>query len=172
MKTLGTRWPLWIVLLLIVVAPTLSFADGGSDRVQFFQSINVGPDEKAGDVVCIGCSIHVAGTSGDTVAILGSVVVDGTANGDVVAVGGGVVLNEDARVSGDTVAIGSGLHRHPNATVKGESVSQSGPLVFLGLVLGLFVVPLLPVILIIVLIVWLLRRNNYSKPPQQVAYRR
>ncbi len=150
----------------------MAFADG-SDRVQFFQSINVGPDEKVGDLVCIGCSIHMAGTtSGDTVAILGSIIVDGTARGDVVAVGGGIVLNEDASVSGDTVAIGKGIQRHPNATVKGEVVSQSGPIVFFGLVLGLVVVPLLPIILIVALIVWLVRRNNPPRPAQQVAYRR
>src|SRR5215469_10269215 len=157
MKSLDTRWPLWIALFLVVAAPTMSFASGG-ERVQFFQSMNIGPDENVGEVVCIGCSIHMAGTSADMVAILGSIVIDGTANGDVVAVGGGVVLNEDAKVTGDTVAIGNGLQRHPNAIVKGEVVSQSGPIVFLGLVLGLFVVPLLPIILFVALIVWLVRR--------------
>jgi hypothetical protein len=157
------------LLTATVVAPTLLFAGngGGSDRVQLFQSINIGPDESVGDVVCIGCSIHMAGTSGDTVAILGSIVVEGTVKGDVVAVGGGVTLNEDASVSGDTVALGSGLHRHPNAAVKGEVVSQVGPLIFLGLIIG----PFLPIIVIVLLIVWLVRRDR-PITPAPVAYRR
>jgi hypothetical protein len=156
------------LLTATVVAPTLLYAgNGNSDRVQFFQSINIGPDESVGDVVCIGCSIHMAGTSGDTVAILGSILIDGTVKGDVVAVGGGVTLNEDASVSGDTVALGSGLHRHPNAAVKGEVVSQVGPLIFLGLIIG----PFLPIILIVLLIVWLARRDRpVAQAP--VAYRR
>jgi hypothetical protein len=169
--TLPSRSVQMFLLVLIMVAPTLAFASGTGDRVQFFQSINVSSDEEVGEVVCMFCSIHMAGTSGDTVAILGNIVVDGTIKGDVVAVGGGVKLDEDASVSGDAVAVGRGLYRHPNATIKGETVSQSGPIVFLGLVLGLVVVPLLPVILIVALIVWLVRRNRYT-PPAQVAYRR
>jgi len=159
------------LLVLILAVPGHVFAKGGGDRVQFFQSINVSSDETVGDVVCMFCSIHMAGTSGDTVAILGDIVVDGTAKGDVVSVGGGVKLSEDASVGGDVVAIGRGLYRHPNATVKGETVSQSGPLVAIGLFIGLVVVPLLPIALIVALIVWLVRRPRYT-PPAQAAYRR
>ena len=138
-----------LIFGLLLIAPAAAFADSSSDRVQFFQSININADEQVGDIVCLFCSIHMAGTSGDTVAILGNIVVDGTAKGDVVAVGGGVKLGEDATVGGDAVAIGRGLSRHPNATVKGETVSQSGPIVFLALIFALVVVPLLPFILVI-----------------------
>jgi hypothetical protein len=157
------------LLTLAVLVPSQMFARG--DRVQFFQNISVGQDERVDSAVCMFCSIHVAGTSGDTVAILGDIVVDGTVTGDCVSVGGGIKLNDEASVAGDAVAIGRGLHRDPNATVKGDAVSQSGPLVYFGLFLGLFVIPLLPIILIIALIVWLLRRNRYPQPAQ-VAYRR
>ena len=159
-------------ILLLLGAPTALLAKNGHrDQVQFFQSINVGADEQVGDVVCILCSIHMAGTAdGDTVAILGSIVMDGTANGDVVAVGGSIRLGEDASVSGDTVGIGGGVSRHPNAVVKGELVSQNGPIVFFGLFLGLVVVPLLPIVLVIWLIVWLVRRDRPAPP--QMAYRR
>jgi hypothetical protein len=156
------------VLALSVISPSVLLAKEGGDRVQFAQSITIGADERVGEVVCIFCSIHMAGTtSGDVVAVFGSVIVDGIVNGDVVAVGGGVKLGEDARVSGDTVALGRGLYRHPNAVVKGEVVSQAGPAMLLGLV----VVPLLPIILIVSLVVWLLRRNRYPAPAP-VAYRR
>jgi len=150
------------VLMSVVLAPTCMLAkDGHGDRVQFFQSINIGPDEHVGDVVCLVCSIHMAGTtSGDTVAILGSIAVEGTVSGDVVAVGGAIKLGEDASVSGDTVGLGGGVSRHPNAVVKGDVVSESGPAVFLGLFLGLFVIPLLPIVLIIWLVVWLVRRDR------------
>jgi hypothetical protein len=158
------------LLILATVAPAQMFARNG-DRVQFFQNITVGPDERVDDAVCMFCSIHVAGKSGDTVAILGDIVIDGTVTGDAVSVGGGIKLNDEASVAGDAVAIGRGLYRDPNATVKGEAVSQSGPVVYFGLLLGLFVIPLLPVILVIALIVWLLRRNRYPQPAQ-VAYRR
>jgi hypothetical protein len=165
--TIRTSVILMCLLVLIMVAPTLAFANDGGDRVQFFQSINVGPDDHVGDLVCMFCSIRMEGSCGDAVAILGSIVVDGTASGDVVSVGGGVKLGEDANVGGDAVAVGKGLYRHPDAVVKGEVVSESGPAIFLGLI----IIPLLPVILVVALVVWLLRRNRYV-PPAQVAYRR
>ena len=157
------------LLTLAALVPSQMFAS--EDRVQFFQNLSVGQDERVDSAVCMFCSIHVAGTSGDTVAILGDIVVDGTVTGDCVSVGGGIKLNDEASVAGDAVAIGRGLHRDPNATVKGEAVSQSGPVVYFGLFLGLFVIPLLPIILIIALIVWLFRRNRYRQPAP-VAYRR
>lgn len=152
-----------LVFIAIAVTPSLLLAQ--NDRVHFFQDINVGPDEHVGSLVCLACSIHMAGTSGDTVAILGSIMVDGTIHGDAVAVAGGIKLGEDATVSGDTVGLGWGISRHPNATVKGEVVSQSGPLLFAAIV----IIPFLPIILIVWLVVWLLRRPAAQPAP---AYRR
>lgn len=154
-------------LALIAVAPSMLSANDGGDRVQFFQSITIDAEDHVGNVVCMFCSVRMAGTSDDVVAIFGNVIADGTVNGDVVAVGGGIKLGEDTNISGDAVAIGRGLYRHPNAVVKGEVVSQAGPVILLGLI----VVPLLPIILVVALVVWLLRRNRY--PAQsQVACRR
>ena len=154
-------------VVLMLLAPTALLANDGGDRVQMFQSITVDPDDHVGDVVCIFCSIRMAGTCGDAVAVFGNVVVDGTVAGDAVSVGGGIKLGEDASVAGDTVSIGQGVYRHPNSVVKGEVVSQAGPAVFLGLI----IIPLLPVFAVVALVVWLVRRNRYT-PPAQVAYRR
>lgn len=162
-----TRTILAFFAVLTVAVPSTLFANDGGDRVQFFQSINIGPDDHVGQVVCMFCSVHMAGTADEVVSILGNVIIDGTVNGDVVTVGGGLKLGEDANIGGDAVAVGRGLYRHPNAVIKGEAVSQSGPAILMGLIL----VPLLPIILVVALIVWLLRRNRYSAPAQ-VAYRR
>jgi hypothetical protein len=141
-----------LALLFVLAAPAID-ADSHGDRVQFGRSIVVEENEQAGDVVCIGCSIHMLGTCGDLVAVGGSITIDGTVKGDAVVVGGGMHLNQNASVSGDLVTIGGGLSRHPSAVVKGDITSQSGTLVFLGLLL----VPLVPVILIVALIVWLVQ---------------
>jgi hypothetical protein len=161
---------LTLLLALAALAPAQMFAHNG-DRVQFFQSFTVGPDEEIDSAVCIFCSIHVEGRSGDTVAILGDLVIDGNVTGDAVSVGGGIKMSEDSHIAGDAVAIGKGLYRPPSATVKGEQVSQSGPIVYFGLWFGLLIVPLLPIILVVSLIVWLVRRDRYA-PRTQVAYRR
>ena len=159
------------VLVIFAIAPAHLFANEGGDRVHFFQDITVDSGETAGSVVCLFCSIRVAGTSGDTVAILGDIIVDGAIDGDVVAVGGGIKLGEDATVSGDAVGIGRGLYRHPNAVVKGEMVSQTGSILFALIAVSIIVVPLLPIILVVSIIVWLLRRPR-TAPPAPVAYRR
>lgn len=169
---LGKRVSFLFVLVTFAVLPTLLMAQGGGgERVHFFQNINVSSDENVGDVVCIACSIHMSGTSGDTVAILGSIVVDGTINGDAVAVGGGIKLGEDAQVMGDTVGLGGGISRHPEAVVKGQVVSEAGPLIFVALFIAGVVVPLLPIVLLIWLVVWLVRRGR-QVPSMPVAYRR
>jgi len=144
------------ILLVMIAAPSALHAGGKDDRVQFGKSIVIEENENVGSVVCIACSIRSAGTSGDVVAVGGSIDLEGTAKGDAVAVGGGVRLGENASVSGDVVAVGGGVSRHPNADVKGEITSQSGALILLTLVL----VPLVPVILIIALIIWLVGRSR------------
>ncbi len=153
------HWLLLPALLFVVLASPLLHADNG-DQVHFAQSITIGEDQNAGDLVCIACSIRVAGTCGDVVALAGNVIVDGTVKGDAVAIAGNIRLGEDASVMGDVVTVAGRLLRNPNATVKGEISSRSGVLVLLGLL----VVPLLPVILIIALVVWLATRNRQASP--------
>ncbi len=158
---------LLFALTLLLTAALPASAKSKNDRVQFGSSINVDEGEEVGDVVCIGCSIHMAGTCGDVVAIGGSILIEGTVKGDVVAVGGGAKLTNSAQVSGDLVTIGGGLSRDPNSEVKGEIVSQGG-----GYVMPLLIiVPLIPVILIVAFIWWLITRSNRRPvPAQQQTY--
>lgn len=153
------QWLLAAALLLLVLTPRTLHARNG-DQVHIGQSITVGQNENVGDLVCIGCSIEVAGTCGDVVAIGGSIMVDGTVKGSVVAIGGGVRLGDNASVSEDLVTLGGRLSRHPNAVVKGDVSVQSGALILVGI----FLVPLLPLILIIALVVWLIRRDHRPMP--------
>jgi hypothetical protein len=153
------HWLLAAALLLLMVTPQTLHARNG-DQVHIGQSITVGQNENVGDLVCIGCSIRVAGTCGDVVAIGGSIMVDGTVKGSVVAIGGGVVLGNSASVSEDLVTVGGRLSRHPNAVVKGDVSVQSGALILMAI----FLVPLLPLILIVALVVWLVRRNRRPMP--------
>ena len=152
-------WLLAAALLLLIVTPQTLHARNG-DQVHIGQSITVGENENVGDLVCIGCSIRVAGTCGDVVAIGGSIVVDGKVRGSVVDIGGGVLLGDNAAVSQDLVTVGGHLSRHPNAVVQGDVSVQSGAFILLGI----FLVPLLPLILIVALVVWLVRRNRRPMP--------
>jgi hypothetical protein len=153
------RW-LLPALLFVMAAPLALHARSVGDRVQVGRSIVVEENEQVGNVVCIGCSVHMMGTSGDIVTVGGSSTIEGTVKGDAVAVGGGVYLGEAASVAGDVVTVGGGLSRHPNAEVKGDVTTHSGPLIFLGLVF----VPLIPLVLIIALIVWLVKPNRPQAP--------
>ena len=160
----------FLLLVVFVVAaaalPVWARSGSGNDRVQFGSSINVTEDEQAGDLVCIGCSVRVAGTCGDIVSIGGRVDLVGHAKGDVVAIGGGVRLGENAQVGGDVVTIGGPLMRGQGSEVGGEIVSQSGSFV----IPLLFIVPLIPVVLVVALIWWLVTRNNRRPVQPQPTY--
>jgi hypothetical protein len=154
-----------IFAIAAAVLPASARSGSNADRVQFGSSINVSEDEAVGDLVCIGCSVRVAGTCGDIVAIGGRVELGGHAKGDVVAIGGGVRLGESAQVVGDVVTIGGPLMRGSGSEVGGEIVSQGGGYVIPLLIL----VPLIPVILIVALVWWLVTRNN-RQPVQPQPY--
>ncbi len=146
-------------LFFLLFASSALFAKDG-DLVQVGKSISVGQNEQVGDVVCIGCSVHMKGSCGDLVVIAGSATIDGDVKGDAVAILGSIHLDEDASVSGDVATVGGRVWRHPNAAVKGDISSRSGVPILIGLV----VVPLLPLILIVALIVWLVNRSRRTDP--------
>lgn len=155
-----------IFVTAAAVLPASARSGSGNDRVQFGSSINVSEEEQVGDLVCIGCSIRVAGTCGDIVAIGGRIELEGHAKGDVVAIGGGARLGENAQVGGDVVTIGGALARAQGSEIGGEIVSQGGGYVFPLLI----VVPLIPVILIVALVWWLITRNNRQPVQPQRTY--
>ena len=159
---------LLFALALLVTSALPAFARSGSknDRVQFGSSINVLEDEEVGDVVCIGCSIRMAGTSGDVVAIGGRIDLEGHARGDVVAVGGGVRMADGSQVAGDVVTVGGALSRGSGSEVGGQIVSQGGSYVLPLLI----IVPLIPVILVVALIWWLITRSNRRPIQPQPTY--
>jgi hypothetical protein len=153
------RWLLLAALVFLIAIPQVLHASDG-DRVSVGHSIDVGENENAGNVVCIGCSARVEGTSGDVVVIGGTARVEGTVKGDVVTIGGGILLGENASVYGDVVTVGGTLSRHPNAMVKGTISAQSGVLVLVGV----FLFPVILLILLIALIVWLVSRSRRPAP--------
>jgi len=107
-----------------VGAPSVKVRVSREDRVSVGRSITVEEGETARDVICIGCSIELAGEAfGDAVAIGGRLEVTGTVHGNSVAVGGSVDVGEGATVMGDAVAVGGALDIAPGAQVLGQRSS-------------------------------------------------
>jgi hypothetical protein len=98
--------------------------------------VHVGTQESTGDVVAIGGSITVEGeVMGDAVSVWGSERIDGLVTGTAVSVLGGVHLGPNARVMQDVVAVGGSVEREPGAEVLGQvtEVSLWRGMVFPGL---------------------------------------
>ncbi len=154
------------------------------DAVQFFNNINVTPDEPVKDAVCFFCNVRVEGNAqGDIVVFFGNVHLNGLAHHDIVdffgnvtvadnsSIGddlvsffGSVRLGENVVVHKDAVAIFGSVHAPNSLSVGGDRVSIS-PWIFLG--------PLLLLILVIYLIVHevQVRRHrqfmlHYPMPPR------
>lgn len=158
------------LLVCVTFACLLSgtaFAARSSDRVQFARDIYVEPGDTPGDLVCLACSIHVHGrTSGDVVAVAGSIDLEGAqVAGDAVAVGGSLRLKGASRVGGDAVSIIGGIHRDSEASVGGDFVSLGGPLWFLLIV----IMPFVLFAAFVTLIVWLIQKLR-QQPAQAQAH--
>ena len=85
-------------------APSRRTQRSTGDRVRVFGDVTVGEGEEV---------------SGQVVAVLGSVRVDGEVGSDVVAVLGSVDLGEKAIVGGDVVSVGGRVRRAPGTQVRG-----------------------------------------------------
>jgi hypothetical protein len=155
-----------VLLAAIVLLSCSAFARNSSDRVQFAKDIRLQSGEKAGDLVCIACSIYVRGqATGDAVAIGGSILLDGALiDGDAVAILGGVRLNGSSQVSGSAVAILGSVYQDSAAHTSGDVRSIGGPLWFLLIV----ILPLALFAAFVAFVVWLFQRAR--KPATVGAY--
>lgn len=110
--------------LLLLSLPVRTRAQD-DDLVRYLRSIEVKAGESLPDVVCVGCSVRVAGiVTGDVVAVAGDVEITGTIEGDAVAAGGRVRLLPGGSVEGEAVAVGGVVSLEGAAAPKGgvESV--------------------------------------------------
>lgn len=159
-------------LFAIFLLPTSGLAaETHPDRFQMNHDIHVQPDEKVGDVTCIGCSVYVRGqVSGDVTTIVGSVIAEPGASiaGDVTAIAGNARIESGTQVAGDLTAIGGDLRRDPQATVTGNVTTIGGH----GWVFLIFVLPFVFLGGIIALIIWLIQRSRRPTPVPAYSLRR
>lgn len=151
------------LLLLLAVAP-FATAKNDPEYAQFGHDIRIGPDQQAGDLTCIGCSIYILGqVSGDVTAVGGNIVMDGDGSvaGDLTTVLGDVRLNDTAKVAGDLAAVGGALRRQPGVSIGGDVTALEGR-VWFWLIIG---PPVLMLAGVIWLIVWLLERRRPQPTP-------
>jgi len=161
----------FITLILLVAAarPLAAEPDSsaGAARVQTGRDIWVQPDEKAGDVTCFVCSIHVRGAvTGDVFALGGRIVVEqgGAIDGDIATIAGDIVVENGASVGGDAAAIGGSVRRLPQGVIGGD-VDSLG----VAWLVVIVVVPLLVLGALVAFIIWLARRSKQRTPVPTVV---
>jgi formylmethanofuran dehydrogenase subunit C len=154
------------VTLLVVVSAFFStplVAEQNSGQVHIAQDIYVQPQDKAGDLVCVGCSIYIRGqVAGDAVAIGGSVVLEQGAQvaGGVTTVVGNIRLQTGTQIAGDVAAIAGMVKRDPQSTISGDVTSLGGA----GWMLLILVAPLVLFGGFVALIIWLFQRRRPVAP--------
>jgi hypothetical protein len=155
-------------MIAIFLVPSARLAaETNPDRFQMNHDIRIQPDEKVGDVTCIGCSVYVRGqVSGDVTSIAGSVIAEPGASiaGDVTTIGGDVRVESGTQVAGDLTAIGGDLRRNPQASVAGNVTTMGGH----GWVFVIFLLPFVILGGIVALIIWLIQRSR--RPAALPAY--
>lgn len=160
---------LWLLLLGTVIVSLPAFADRSHDRTQFGHDIMLSSNEKATEVTCFGCSVHIRGEVATDVTVFGGNIVieeDGKVGGDTTVFGGDLRLDNGAVVR-DVTVFGGKIHRDTGATVTGDVTTFAGAAsLWLFLIFGL---PLLILASLIALIVWLIRR--YSRPSMPLPAR-
>ncbi len=155
------------IVAILLVPSLMQAAETHPDRFQMNHDIRIQPDEKVGDVTCIGCSVYVRGqVSGDVTTIAGSVVAESGASiaGDVTAIGGNARLEGGTQVAGDLTTIGGALRRDPQAAVAGDVTNMGSR----GWIFLIFLLPFAFLGGIIALIIWLIQRSR--RPTQVPAY--
>ena len=163
--------PALCLVAIFLLPSTKLAAESDPDRVQFKHDIRIGPNDKVGDVTCIGCSVHVRGqVSGDVTSIAGSVFLEQGASiaGDVTVVGGNARAENGTQVAGDLTAIGGNLVRAPQAAVAGDVTTLGGG----GWVFTIFLLPFVFLGGIFALIIWLVQRSRHPAPVPAYTLRR
>ena len=150
------------VLLLAAVGVLFSVAavaQQSSDQVHIGRAIYVQPQDKAGDLVCVACSIYIRGqVTGDAVAVGGSVVLEQGAQiaGGVTTVVGDVRLQTGTHIAGDVVAVAGMVRREPESQIAGDVTSLGGA----GWMLLILGAPLVLLGAFVTLIIWLFQRRR------------
>ncbi|HEY1272522.1 MAG TPA: polymer-forming cytoskeletal protein [Terriglobales bacterium] len=150
-------------LFLILLLSSFGFARGDSELTQFGHDIRVEPGQKAGDVTCVDCSVHIRGqVTGDVTTIHGNIVVESGAavSGDVTSVWGNVRTENGAQVAGDLTAVAGMALRQPQSSVAGDVTSLEGVKWLFAIILP----PLLLVGLVVALVIWAVRRSRRPLP--------
>ena len=144
--------------------PTAAFAASNPDRTSWGHTLSIGPNEEAGDMTCLGCSIYIRGqVSGDATTVGGSIFIEdqGQVAGDVTAVAGDVRLDKEVKVAGDVTVVGGGLRRDPQAERLGDVTSVGGR----GWVIPILLAPFVFLGLLIAFVVWLIQRSRRPSIP-------
>lgn len=153
------RFAAMLVAAVVALLSTPLVAESSSSQVHVGRDIYVQPQDKAGDLVCVGCSIYIRGqVAGDAVAVGGSVILQPGAQlaGGVTAVVGEVRLQSGTQVAGDVVAVAGMVKRDPQATISGDVTSLGGA----GWMLLILVAPLVLFGGIVAMIIWLFQRRR------------
>ena len=164
----GARNVCFYALLLWVAFSAAALAKDNPSYTQVGRNINVGPDDKVGDLTCFGCNIHIRGeVAGDVMTFGGSVSVEDQAQvaGDVSIFGGDARLDRGGRVAGDVSVFGGQIHRHPQAAVAGDVASFGGH----GWLLPILLTPIVLLGLLVALIVWIIQRARRPSLPAAAA---
>jgi hypothetical protein len=153
---------LYAVMLLVVVGAFFStplVAEQNSDQVHIGRDIYIQPQDKAGDLVCVGCSIYIRGqVAGDAVAVGGSIVLEQGAQlaGGVTTVVGDIRMQTGTQIAGDVAAIAGMVKRDPQSKIAGDVTSLGGA----GWMLLILVLPLVLFGGFVALIIWLFQRRR------------
>jgi len=164
----GARNVCFYALLLWVAFSAAAFAKDNPSYTQVERNINVGPDDKVGDLTCFGCNIHIRGeVAGDVMTFGGSVSVEDQAQvaGDVSIFGGDARLDRGARVAGDVSVFGGRIHRDPLAAISGDVAAFGGH----GWLLPILLTPIVLLGLLAALIVWIIQRARRPSLPAAAA---
>jgi hypothetical protein len=150
--------------MLLCIVPLSAYAKSDTDRTQFGRDIRIEAGQRAGDVTCFNCSIHVLGqVSGDVTTFHGNIILEPGARvaGDVTSIWGNLRVDNETRVGGDATAIGGTARVQPQASVMGDRTSLEGSRWILAILLS----PVVCLGLLVGFIIWLVQHRRRQARP-------